>query len=259
MKAEDLDPVGILAGRPERTIAFEAVFNFRDLGGYPAAPGRAVRWRRLFRADGLHRLRPDEGEQFRLLGIATVVDLRTESEVRSRGAFPAEVAAVDYHHLPMFDAEPDWEAVDPRAAGYLADRYVEMLDVGRAALRGTVELLARPEAYPLVFHCAAGKDRTGITAAVVLALLGVPDEVIADDYALSHEAMARLTAWGLRNEPSIQERLASYPAAVLGAEAETMTGFLERVRDRHGSVEGLVAGLGVPADTVAALRANLLT
>lgn len=254
------DPVEALAAAPERTIAFEAVFNFRDLGGYPAGEGRAVGWRRLFRADGLHRLRAEEGEQFRELGISTVIDLRTDREVEVRGRFPTEVAHVAYHHLPMFDVEPDWHAYDDlESADYLANRYEEMLHTGREAVRETLQILSRPEAYPVVFHCAAGKDRTGITAAVVLGLLGVPDEVIADDYALSHEAMARMNAWAEVHTPEVMERIAAYPPAVGGAVPETMTRFLGRIRERHGTVEGLVGDLGVGDGVIAAIRDNLLT
>jgi protein-tyrosine phosphatase len=252
------DPVEALAAVPERTIAFEAVFNFRDLGGYPTVDGRRVRWRQLFRADGLHRLRPDEGEQFRELGVTTVVDLRTDEEVRIRGRFPAEVAEVEYHHLPMFDVEPDWHAADADAPGYLADRYMDMLEAGHATVAATLELLARPQTLPMVFHCAAGKDRTGIMAAIVLGLLGVPDEVIADDYALSHEAMASMNAWAAIHTPEIQERVAAYPPAVAGARPETMSWFLGLVRERHGSIEGLAADVGVGPDAVEAVRAQLL-
>lgn len=254
------DPVEALAAVPERTIAFEAVFNFRDLGGYPAREGCAVQWRKLFRADGLHRLRTDEGEQFRSLGIATVIDLRTDEEVRERGRFPSEVARVEYHHLPMFDVEPEWHAYDDlESPGYLANRYEEMLHTGRRSVTRTLQILSRPEAFPVVFHCAAGKDRTGITAAVVLGLLGVPDEVIADDYALSHEAMARMNAWAEVHTPEVMERIAAYPPAVGGAVPETMTRFLALVRAQHGSVEGMVRDLGLSEATVAAVRANLLT
>lgn len=253
-----VDPVEALAAEPQRTIAFDAVFNFRDLGGYPASDGRSVRWRRLFRADGLHRLRAAEGEQFRALGIRTVIDLRTKEEVQERGRFPTEVAEVDHHHLPMFDVEPDWRLGDAEAPGYLADRYVEMLEAGRRTVASSLALLARPEAYPLVFHCAVGKDRTGILAAVVLGLLGVPDEVIAEDYAISHEAMVRMNAWLIDTQPDLALDPGRYPASVFEARPATMTRFLEHLRNTHGSVEGLVRDLGVGGETVEGIRANLV-
>jgi protein-tyrosine phosphatase len=242
---------------PERLIAFDTVFNFRDLGGYPAGGGRRVRWRRLFRADGLNRLRPADAERFAALGIATVVDLRTPTEAEA-SRFDLGDGGVVYHHLPMFDVMPDWDAGDPDADGYLAERYVDMLVTGEAALVATLELLADEASYPLVFHCAAGKDRTGIVAAITLSLLGVPDEVIIADYAASHEAMERLMGWA-REQPGAFTRPAHpVPSAAVAAHPTTMTRFLELIRARDGSVEGLVARLGVDATVSERLRSLLL-
>ena len=243
---------------PSRTIAFDAVFNFRDLGGYPTADGSTVRWRRLFRADGLHRLLLEEADQVRALGITTVIDLRTPEEVSTRGRFPEAIADVAYHHLPMFDVEPDWPE-DDDSPTYLADRYVEMLESGRASVATALGVLAQPEAYPLVFHCAAGKDRTGILAAVVLGLLGVPDDVIAEDYALSHGAMEVMSAWVSTNMPEFAAGATRYPPSVFGASAPTMDAFIAHVRRAFGGFEGLAADLGVGADVVEGLREQLLT
>src|ERR1700736_2487437 len=189
------------AGAPERVIAFDAVFNFRDLGGYISADGRTVKWRALFRADGLNRLTAEEIEKVLALGITTVIDLRTPEEIDSRGRFPA-LAGVTYRHLPLFDVMPDWSgAPDWNDPGFLDDRYVEMLDSAREAVAEVLHWLPEPSNLPAVFHCAAGKDRTGIVASVVLSLLGVERETIADDYALSHAAMARLEEWIERQHP----------------------------------------------------------
>ena len=243
---------------PSRTIPFDAVFNFRDLGGYRADGGRAVRWRRLFRADGLHRLLPEEAERIRELGIATVIDLRTAEEVATRGRFPDDIAGVDYHHLAMFDVEPEWPPEDDNPT-YLADRYAEMLETGRTTVATSLRLLADEASYPLVFHCAAGKDRTGILAAVILGLLGVPEDVIAEDYALSHAAMEGLQQWVVANMPEVAEAQSAIPPSVFGADATTMTAFLDHLERAHGSIEALVRDLGVDDATIARVREALLT
>ena len=244
---------------PPRTIAFEAVFNFRDLGGYPARRGQRVRWRRLFRADGLNRVRTHEADVVRRLGIRTVVDLRTNDEVRTHGRFPDEVAEVNYCHLPVFDVQPDWAGFDePDAPGFLADRYVEMLESGRPSVAAALKLLADPGAYPLVFHCAAGKDRTGILASVVLALLGVPDDVIVEDYALSHQATERMFAWVAARGRDLDSGYQTPPPSVLAAHPDTMVRFLEHLDATHGGASGLVQDLGVGTDTIDRIRENLL-
>jgi len=244
---------------PERWLAFSTVFNFRDLGGYATLSGRRVKWRTLFRADGLNRLLPEEAERIRELSIKTVVDLRTPKELEARGRFPVEAARVSYHHLPIFEVEPDWEAHgDPERPGYLADRYVEMLEEGAASVARVLHLLGLAASLPMVFHCAAGKDRTGIVAAVVLGLLGVPDDTIVADYALSHGAMARLDEYVARVSPDAARARARYPTSVVEARPDTMARFLEALRRRHGTIEAMVAGWGASAAGLTAMRANLL-
>jgi protein tyrosine/serine phosphatase len=251
------DPVEALAAEPERTLTFEAVFNFRDLGGYPAGEGRSVGWRRLFRADALHRLRPAEAEQVRRLGIATVIDLRTAEEVVNRGRFSAEVAHVDYHHLPIFDVMPDWPEDDTQSPGYLADRYAEMLETGRRSVATSLRLLAQRDAYPLVFHCAAGKDRTGLVSALVLSVCGVPDTSIVTDFAFTESRMPEIIA---RHTARAEQADADAEVAgqQYGAQAATMHAVLESLRDEHGSIEAYVRTTGLTDAEIDAMRAALV-
>jgi len=242
----------------DRRIPFEQVFNFRDLGGYTGEGGRTVRWRTLFRADGLNRLQPEERDVIAGLGIATVVDLRTKEEAEHGGRFPTHVWEVAYHHLPMFDVLPDWPADIGDPALYLAERYLEMFDSGRATLATIFGLLAREESYPLVFHCAAGKDRTGIVAALVLDVLGVDDDVIAADYGLSQEAMERLMVWAREQQGVFMTPRAPIPSAAVEARPATMLAFLERVRARTGGGDATLEDLGLDAATGATVRRLLL-
>jgi protein-tyrosine phosphatase len=244
-------------GTPLRHIAFQQVFNFRDLGGYPAGDGLRVRWRRVFRADGLNRLQSHEEAAFAELGIATVIDLRTNEEV-DQGRFPSHVPGVTYHHFPMFDVLPDWPEEIGEPADYLSDRYLEMLATGRSSVAASLEVLSIEAAHPLVFHCAAGKDRTGIMAALLLALLGVDDGTIASDYALSGQAMERLMAWA-REEPGVFARPRTpVPAVAVEARPETMLAFLRKVRAGTDGADGVATGLGLDPDLPLQLRRLLL-
>ena len=90
----------------ERHVALSGCFNFRDLGGYPTRDGGHLRWRRLFRADGLTKLDEKDCAALSELGLVTVIDLRTTSEVDQRGRFPVETVEVDYHHLPLTESIP---------------------------------------------------------------------------------------------------------------------------------------------------------
>ena len=247
------DPVDL-----DRRITFERVFNVRDLGGIATSDGATVRSGLVFRADGVNRLDGADLEVAKALGLRTVVDLRTHGEVEHRGRFPSEHIPVQWHHLPVLEqmwSERQLEATDG-AVAFLRDRYLDMLVEGGASIARTVELVA--DEAPLLFHCSAGKDRTGVVAAVVLGLLGVSHEDIAEDYHLSAAAMDAFTAWIEAELPEAVDAMSRQPKEYLEAPAEAMLGFLAGVERVHGSIEDLVLQLGVSPATVDALRASLL-
>jgi protein-tyrosine phosphatase len=242
----------------DRSIAFQTVFNVRDLGGLRSADGRVVRRGQLFRADGVNRLDGPDLEVARGLGLRTVIDLRTLGEVEGRGRFPVEHLSVSWHHLPMIQgmwSEQELVATDGPVA-FLRDRYLDMLMEGGTTIARSLELVA--EEAPVLFHCAAGKDRTGVLAAIVLGLLDVPAEDIAHDYHLSAAAMESFTDWIRLQYPEALDAMSDQPKEYLEAPAEAMLGFLDEVDRRHGSMEGLAEHLGVGPQLVAGLRATLL-
>ena len=247
---------------PTRHIELERVFNFRDLGGYPTRDGRTTKWQTLFRADGIHRLSEADVDTLRPLGLRTIIDLRTPDEIEEHGRFPldAYAASASYHHQPVLDVIWTPEQIESFAESptFLVDRYREMLVIGDRALGESLRLFGAGETYPAVFHCAAGKDRTGILAALVLGLLGVPDEEIAEDYALSRDGMVRMIEWVKENVPEARERLSAAPTALMSAEPDTILALLDHIRAEQGSLEGYVLTLGVEADHIAGMQAALL-
>lgn len=241
-----------------RSISFEAVFNVRDLGGLPAAGGRTTRSGRLFRADGIQRLAGSDLDQARELRLRTVIDLRTEGEIERGGRFPLEQLPVDWHHLPVLRRmwSDDDLVVTTDAVDFLRDRYLEMLDDGADSIARIIDLVAG--GTPAVFHCAAGKDRTGVVAAVILGLLDVSHQEIATDYHATAGAMAAFVDWLTLAHPEAIDAMTSQPPEYLEAPIEAMTGFLETVDDRYGSMHGFATHLGVSPDTIAMLRTELL-
>ncbi len=245
-----------VGGAPVRRMDLEGVWNFRDLGGYVTGDGRRLRWRRLFRADGLDRLTEGDLHRVGALRLRTVVDLRTGDEV-AKGRVAVTAGHQSWHHLPMLDVLPpreDYEAwVGP---ANVAEQYLAMTTSATDTIAAFLDLVCDPDAYPLVFHCFAGKDRTGILTALILGLLGVADEDIAADYALSQEAMRSLLSWLRTVAGENQVELDSRSAAIVAAEPETMIAFLERFRAAHGSFASFAAELGHPH--AAALLAEVL-
>ncbi len=245
---------------PHRHVKLERSFNFRDLGGYVTHDGRRVRWRQLFRADGLGRLTERDMAVIDELGVATVIDLRSSWELEVRGAFPSERVPGGYYHIPVLEEVRDRRRFPEDApVGFMAEMYLEMLAQGSQAIRQAFSILARAGSLPAVFHCSAGKDRTGILAALVLSLLGVPEEQVVEDYALSQPAMDAMRAALARESPETSRALAELPASIFSAEPEGMEKFLTTIVEEHGSVEALITSLGVSGAEVAALRESLLS
>jgi len=248
----------VTLAEPTRHLPLETCSNFRDLGGYPTADGRRTRWRRLFRADGLTRLSSADRTVLRTLGVRIVIDLRTDLEVESRGRFPGDFEGIAYHHLPLTDTLPGAEtAPEWGDAAFVAQRYASYVEAGTASLATALDLLSEPANLPAVFHCSVGKDRTGVLAAVVLGLLGVSDDVIVDDYALSKKAMVRILEQFRAEYPDSADVIARFAPVILSVEPEAMAGFLVAVRRRFGSFDAMADDLG-RRQAVERLRDNLL-
>jgi protein-tyrosine phosphatase len=241
----------------QRRIPLEGCLNFRDLGGYPTADGRAVRWRQVFRSDALHLVTDADLAHLRdEIRLREVIDLRSSAEVRSEGQGPLAQGDVRFHHVPLFDGEVREEDRERVAQITLADRYVFMAELAGDRIARVVTLLAEAEA-PAVFHCAAGKDRTGVISAIVLGLLGVPDEVIVADYAATRENLDAIVD-RLNALEGYRTMLAALPPDTMHANPETIVEFLERLRVRFGSVEDYALASGVAAPAIERLRARLI-
>jgi protein-tyrosine phosphatase len=251
--------VASLVDRP--FVLLENSFNFRDVGDLPTSDGRRVRTGMVFRADGLNRLDDADVAALAPIGLRNVIDLRTVDERDGHGVAPDTLGAT-VHHLPVIDVLwPHDGADEAHPVDYLVDRYLEMTTgVGATAISGVLRLLAQvdPEMCPAVFHCSAGKDRTGVVAAVLLSTLGVSDDLIAADYHRTAVAMERLVEWVRRMHPDAVDSMADQPAVFLACPTEAMAGFLTAIDERHGSMRDFVRSIGVTDDEVASLQARLV-
>jgi protein tyrosine/serine phosphatase len=240
----------------ERRVAVDGCHNFRDLGGYPTDDGGTLRWRLLFRADGLHSLSPIGVATLRDdLGLGDIVDLRSTHELELDGRGPLADEAIRFHHLPLFDSATREERERPVGVN-LADLYFGMIDFAREPLARVVATLARTDA-PAVFHCAAGKDRTGVVSALLLSLLGVRDEIIVADYAATRDALDAIIS-RLMSSEGYREMLDELPPDTMHADPETMEGFLARVRSEFGSMAGYAREIGIADADVAHMRERLV-
>jgi protein-tyrosine phosphatase len=239
---------------PSRHLPLERSYNIRDLGGYATADGRRTRWRTLLRGDGLHQLTPAARATLLAEGVRTVVDLRWTIELAQAPNVFADATDVRYHHLSLLDER--MQPADLPEPGFATYRL--LLDERQAAIRATLATLAAPGALPAIFHCTAGKDRTGVISALLLALSGVPDDTIVADYTLSNDCLAagyydevrrRVLARG-EDWDHVRPLLYCHPAA--------MRQTLAHLTDRYGGAEAYLRAIGLTTGELAALREALI-
>jgi protein-tyrosine phosphatase len=238
-----------LVAAPGRRIELAGLYNLRDLGGYPTAGG-SLPWRTLLRSDALHMLEPGGLATLTALGLRTIVDLRTHVE--------AEIAPSPLDHLTARHTHISILGGDLQALPLELDAiYAYVIAQCGGAVADAIRPLCGPDAFPALVHCSAGKDRTGIVIAMVLGVAGVPDDVIAADYALSGgyldpgrtAAIGQLQAGTGLGEQLTGELLSSPPQLILDV--------LAAARAAHGSVDGYLLAHGLTGVDLAALRAAL--
>ncbi|KAL1946463.1 hypothetical protein VTO73DRAFT_14567 [Trametes versicolor] len=251
-------------------VSIGGVVNVRDLGHYPTHyPGLVTRPGIAYRAGEISHITPEGIQQLKELGITTVYDLRSDTEmVRYETPIPS-VDGVEIVHTPVFKTE-DYspEAMAKRFELYASGKteafmvlYSQILDSAGPAFGVVLRHIRDKPDSPCIFHCTAGKDRTGVLAALLLKLAGVDDETIARDYALTR----------VGREPAremIMKRLSKVPYFATNTEAalnmfssraETMVAFLQMLQTRYGGVEGYLKDVvRLTDDDIATIRKNFL-
>lgn len=235
--------------------------NARDVGGLPAADGAVVRHGVLFRADA--PLPGDLSPGLTPWPPATVIDLRSPGEAADPD-HPLADARTTVFSIPLLaDADPTKvAALAATESGGLAALYRAMLTGAIDALVRVIELAAT-EPGPVLIHCAAGKDRTGVSIALILALAGVPREAIVADYVLTADNLMAGLPRLIRGRPAaerphVMERMRSVPAHLMGAPAAAIGSVLDQLGDGPDSAAAWLAERGLSHQAVAALRARLL-
>lgn len=258
----------------ERVLPLEGGRNFRDLGGYETLDGRTVRWGHVYRSGVMSDLTTNDYDYLDDLGIEVVCDLRTSQE---RAAEPTVWAAGEIEYLTFpdpaeDDASPfiavfgDPEVTPAQVADAMAQSYPHMAEQQAPAYREMFDRLAAGE-VPLAFNCSAGKDRTGIGAALLLTALGVPRETVVTDYALSEQVVDYQEAFLNTDEPVAADDpyafLRQLPVEIVAPLLRSDPRYLETALDafveQHGSVLAYIQSeLDVTDEELAAIRAELL-
>jgi protein-tyrosine phosphatase len=245
----------------DRRIAFEGISNFRDLGGYRTAGGGSTRWGLVFRADALHGLSRRDLARYELLGLRAVYDLRSDDERASRpNPMPSHAVSI---MKPSEDAAPPielrtWETTAD-GEQVLRELYVGLVEHGAVHIGSIFTALAQGDQLPAVFHCHAGKDRTGVVAALLLEALGVARELVLDDYELTTRYRVRTEQEGSYTRLLEMGMSPEAAAGVLTTPRWAMLHALEEVDRRYGGVAPYLTGpAGMRPEALDLLRRRLV-
>ena len=233
-----------------RLLQFPGLLNARELGGFPTRDGATTRWRSLLRSDDLVQLTKDGVQALADYGVRTVIDLRWPAEVAGR-PHPLELGehAVRTHRVSLLAGdEMEWASLSGACSKEMWKCAV--LEHTRPQLKDVLEIIAAAADEPLLFHCVAGKDRTGLIAALLLALADVEPEAIAADYAAStlHLTDAYMLRYAGLERTEIMEALRCPEEGV-----HNMLAYLAQ----YGGAAGYLGAIGLGDATISRLRARL--
>ena len=234
----------------KRTLHAPDLLNARDLGGYPTTDGGTTRWRSLLRADDLAQLTDAGVRALADYGVRTILDLRwPEEAARDPSPVPLRLPQVRYERISLLThTEDEWRLRSRDAAKELWKCVV--LEHVRFELHRVLSFIAAAAPEPLLFHCVAGKDRTGLLAALLLALADATPAAIAEDYAVSSD---NLREGYLRRFPDAEQERILEALRCPEQGAYNMLKFLERA----GGVRAYLAQIGLRPEEIARLRERL--
>jgi protein-tyrosine phosphatase len=238
---------------------FEGCFNFRDIGGYRNADGRQLRWGKYFRAGRQDRMTDDDLAKLKSLDIQTQIDLRRPDEAGMQGKGPLESQGATYHNIAVIpEGGSDRLSQLVGDSGISGKRYLGYLGFGPDSWRRMFEIFAASEDHPVLVHCTAGKDRTGVTTAFLLSMLGVDRAVIEADYLLTNRDVARQVDF-LEQHLGLPDGMSRENMMLVAGVPETaMRDFLDGLDSQYGGALGYLSDIGIGTEIQEAIRHHYL-
>jgi protein-tyrosine phosphatase len=240
----------------QRKLNFPATVNARDLGGYPTADGKVTHWESLVRADSTSRLTPQGAQAVMDYGVRTIIDLRfIEEKEHHPSVFENANHGTRYFFHSLLGES--WERFIERG-GVFNDSYWygSFLDLSQSQIGHVLGLIADAPPGGVLYHCAVGKDRTGVLSMLLLTNAGVPQEIVAQDYALSatylHEECVHSVSQ--TDDPVQKERIVEG----YSCRPEYALGTLNHLNQRYGGIEGYLHAISLSDAQIARLRARLV-
>jgi len=227
-----------------KILEIEGATNVRDLGGYKARGGSSTSYGRFLRSGGLSKLSEKGIQQLLAAGVDCIIDLRSRSEVEKLPSAIGKMHGIDVYHIPMLDfIQSEIAQGTIKLPDTLEEIYLHIIEKGQEDFRRVFEVFAM-DYRCILFHCTAGKDRTGMSAMLLLTLAGVDKETILEDYSYSYELNCITEVKGV-------------PTSLLESNKSTLAYAIELLeRDYGGGVEYIKAA-GVTAAQISAICGKL--
>ena len=242
-----------------RHYPFEGCFNFRDIGGYLNQDGKKIKKGLYFRAGRQDRMSDKDLAKLSDLNISTQIDLRKPDEVLDQGKGPLEAMGANYINIAVIpEGGSDQLSKLVGDTGISGKRYLGYLEFGPTSWLRLFGILSNEDNLPVVLHCTAGKDRTGVSTAFLLSVLGVSREVIEADYLLTNLDTARQADFieSTVGYPEGYDRESMISAA--GVPKDAMKDFLDGVESKWGTVVEYLKKIGITQEQMDTIRHNFL-
>jgi len=255
------------AQTPERRIALEGAPNFRDIGGYPANGNKRVKWRRVFRSGNLASLTQQDLQVLNHLGIRSICDFRSKEEIQRQPNRLPDAPPPQYLHLPIVSktiepteavarimkADTSWFTPD-----FMIQTYLEKIEDFHDVWHRFFKHLIQRSSRPILFHCTAGKDRTGVCAALILLCLGVSEEWVVHDHGLSNQYNAEQ----IQKIKALVRKVGVDPETIMDymtAPKTAIVAVIEHINQKYGSAKDyLIQKADVRAAWIEKLENELL-
>jgi protein-tyrosine phosphatase len=263
----------------ERVIHLKGTTNTRDIGGYQTSDLSTLRWGQIIRSDNLSRLTANDFQKLEVIGLKTVIDLRTEKEHKQSPTVWMGDNPPRFFHFPIGDANNDWFTAQRKmmkrnrfnqeqSLEHMVEGYRMIAEEGTSSYQKLMELVLDESNWPILIHCNAGKDRSGVGVALILEALDVDRETIMEEYLLTNEISRIEDKAAFLSKQSKRSSIgntfskgvrASAWLPIVGVRAEMLEAFYASVDEKYGSMDVFLTELGVDKDARLALAASLTT
>ena len=225
-------------------LILETTYNTRELGGLPIDNKRQVKWGVLLRSDDVSKLSKKDQEELKAYGMDTVIDLRTPKEREATGYVLGEDLEIAKHYISLMISDDVADITKSGTNITLGDFYCEMLDECQPLIKEIFEVFSNPQNKGILFHCAAGKDRTGVVAALLLKTLGVLDSDVIANYEVTYSHLSVNPEIII---PKEQQHL-------LYSNRSNMVRFLEKLTKDYGTVENYLKTCGLSQEEIESIQ-----